>query len=546
MTMIAECLAAAEAFDWPRNPGVLGSSLSATGELLAGAGTSVPALESMDSVFACVADLEAERLALSDPDQLVDICKEAERLAGTDPLGAAVAAMIAAAAWEGPQKDTVRSSVAGAMDWGWHGLIAPLARVLATADSLWAGRDLVAAALDTVRIEHNRPQDWWTVEARDGFLALRENFERRYEVLRHRFAARVSRICRDGGEIGPPLAALVWTLGDPPRAHAIADGRLRPSERYLRTLLDNVTRPTAIHPMLAAVGGRLWRVPGLATDELVPVRRRMEHWIPTPEGMAVEELRGVFEFSPSNAYARALVSYFAGTLTDEERGTIAMAYELVQDRGGAASIRFEALTLLIHDVDQSEWRRLARRAAGLLEARRWHAASDAYDRSFDIPLHYLDGGGDEVLELVERHRRAALVFVLWNVRPFAPATGMADVWEREGAALERLRTLRYLVTLAELPMPLRIPMILHGYDDDISSNWSDRRRAIDALDECWTDLHRIAEDWKDVIPRYAKARLEPPGGLADFARIVEGDPIEADWEPPRTTWFVRESADAAE
>lgn len=527
MTMIEECLAAAEAFDWPRESAVLGPSLTAAGELLAGAGASVPALGGMDSLFACVADLEAGRLALSDADQLVAIAEEAERFADTDPFGAAMAAMVAAAAWEGPKKETVRSSVAGVTDWGWHGLIWPLARVLAKADSLWSGRDLVAHALDTLRVDQGRPRDWWTIEAREGFLALREHFARRYEALRHRFAARVGRMCRDGGEIGAPLAALVWTLGDPARAHAMAEGRLRPSERYLRTLLDNVTSPTAIHPMLAAVGGRLWRVRGLSTDELDPVRRRMEHWLPTPEGMAVEELRGVFEFSPSNAYARALASYFAGTLTDEERHTIAIAYELVQNRGASSSIRFDALTLLIHDVDQSQWRRLARRATGFLEARRWHAASDAYDRSVDIPLHYLDGGGDEVLELVERHRRAALVFVLWNVRPFAPATGMSDVWEREGAALERMRTLRYLVTLAELPMALRIPKILHGFDDDSSPHWSDRQRAIDALDESWADLHGIAEDWKNVMPPYAEARLEPPGTLADFARILEGDPIKS-------------------
>jgi tetratricopeptide (TPR) repeat protein len=450
--MLKEVMAIAVAYDLPTDPGTARGSLSRSAALLAEAGVTVPSLPDWPAATALLDEFLSESRVIEDSEASVRIAGAAEALAEEDPVAALLPAAVVVAEWEGGSADWLFSTRRGAANWGWHGLVLPLARIMARIPLLWSARQLAEDAsrgMWLVRARDPGGLDWHTVEALAGFRDLRDQLDKSYLAARDRLARDIQRASRPAAApIRGPLAALWWTLGDPWHAHGVAGTDFTPTLNQVRRLVDRVLRRASIDPMLAAVGDRLWRGPSLDAAGQQSVRRRMGWYLTLSRPFAeLEALTDELGVSPSNAYSRALTSFFRGGSTRAERATISELMPHLDQVGGIAAIRFAALHLLLESVDkastQQRWRELAQRAAGIA-ARLNYGAPYSYDRSLDLPLYYLDGDRDYLYRAVEHHRAASMDLVLRNLRPLAEATpGTAALLDDEKQMLAEIRWFRH-------------------------------------------------------------------------------------------------------
>jgi tetratricopeptide (TPR) repeat protein len=410
-----------------------------------------------------------------------------------------------------------------AVDWGWHGLVLPLARILMRIPAFWSARHLIETAVESMRQAEARPMPWHAAEALAEFRSLRDQLEKRYTTLRDRFARDVWQASRPAdAPIRGPLAALWWSLGDPWHAHGISDTGFAPTFSQVQQLLDRVLRRANLDPILSAVAERIWRVPGLSADRHQSVYRRMaSHMSLTRDAADLNDdiWTGV---SPAAAYSRALTSFFSGTLTSGEKATISAIAGHVDWIGGIPAIRFGALNLLLEPFDgdraAERWHGLAERAAALALQENYRSPY-SYDRSLDLPLYYLEGDGDRLFRAMERHRRASIDFVLHNVRPHVAAEPRNEaLLTEEDTIVEEMRWLRHglrltrLAESAESSKPMRLDQIpaddlQAALDPDLAL--SDRRRRLDDI------LDALAA----VSPGYVQSRAFEVTTVSDLALI---------------------------
>ena len=445
-------MAVAVAYDLPTDPGTTRRALSRSAALLAEAGVTVPSVADWPAATTLLDEFLSESRVIRDSEASVRIAGAAEALAEEDPVAALLPAAVVVAEWEGGSADWLFSTRSGAVNWGWHGLVLPLARIMARIPMLWSARQLVEDAsrgMWLVRARDPGELDWHTVEALAGFKDLRDQLEKSYLAARDRLARDIQRASLPAAApIRGPLAALWWTLGDPWHAHGVAGTGFTPTLNQVRRLVDRVLRRTSTDPMLAAVADRLWRGPCLDAAGQQSVRRRMGWYLTLSRPFAeLEALTDKLGVSPSNAYSRALTSYFRGGSTRAERATISELMPHLDQFGGIAAIRFAALHLLLESVDkrsaQQRWHELAQRAA-TIAARMNYRAAYTYDRSLDLPLYYLDGDRDYLYRAVERHRAASMDLVLRNLRPLVEATpGTAALLDDEKQMLAEIRWFRH-------------------------------------------------------------------------------------------------------
>jgi hypothetical protein len=450
--VLEEAYAVAVAYDLPADPGTTRRALATSAAVLTEAGLPVPAVDDWLAAADLLDEFCSGRRVIGDSEVSTRVARAAEALAEEDPVAAFLPAAVVVAEWEAGSADWLFSTRRGAANWGWHGLVLPLARVMARIPMLWSARQLVEDAsrgMWLVRARDPGDLDWYTAEALAGVRDLQDQLENEYLVARDRLARDIQRASRPTtAAIRAPLAALWWTLGDPWHAHGVAGPGFTPTLSQVRGLVDRVLRQASTDPMLAAVGDRLWRVSSLDEARHEIVRRRMGWYLTLSRQSArLEALTAQLGVSPSNAYSRALTSFFARTSSREERATISQLVPHLEQIGGITAIRFTALHLLLESVDQQStqqrWWELAQRAA-TIAARLNYAAAYSYDRSLDLPLYYLDGEPDELYRAVEEHRAASMDFVLRNLRPLADATpGAAALLDDEQEMLAEIRWFRH-------------------------------------------------------------------------------------------------------
>jgi tetratricopeptide (TPR) repeat protein len=533
--MLREAMAVAVAYDLPADPGTTRQVLSRSAAVLAEAGLRVPPLADWPAATALLDEFLSESRVIGDSEVSVRIAGAAEALAEEDPVAALLPAAVVVAEWEGGSADWLFSTRRGAANWGWHGLVLPLARIMARIPALWSGRTLVEDAtrgMWLVRARDPGDLDWHTTEALAGLRGLRDQLENKYLAARDRLARDVQRASRPAAApIRGPLAALWWTLGDPWHAHGVAGPGFTPTLNQVRRLADRVLRRASLDPMLAAVGDRLWRGPDLDAAGQQSVRRRMGWYLTLSRPFAqLEALTDTLGVSPSNAYSRSLTSYFSGTSSPAERATIRDLLPHLEQGGGIAAIRFTALHLLLESIDQRStqprWQELAQRAA-TVAARLNYGAPYSYDRSLDLPLYYLDGDPDGVYRAVEQHRAASMELVLRNLRPLldaAPAPAAAALLADEKEVLAEIRWFRHGSRLPRLAgrggegsesvRSLEIDAADRDAEHDPRLALADRLRRLDA----------IRGELAPFAPGYVAAGDFRAGHAADLARAFGTGP----------------------
>jgi tetratricopeptide (TPR) repeat protein len=458
--MLLRVMTIALEYDLPEDGSEGRRALSYGRTLLAQSGVEVPALTDWPSAMNYLADFVGVARTIGDSAVSRHIAEHAEALARHDPAAAVLPAAAVVAEWEGSSKESwLFSTQSGALDWGWHGLVLPLARILAELPALWSARRLVGEALDGMRLGGPQPPAWYAAEALAGFHELRDQLEEQYIEQRDSFVRDIRRACAPANApIRSPLAALWWTIGDPWHAHGLSNANYNPSFRQLSQLIHRVLSTPYPDTMLAATAERLWRTPGLDADRHPIVHRRMTRYlIPPGQNAELEAVKDRLGVSPSAAYSRALTSFFAGTSSSSERATISALVPLVQAIGGPPEIRFRALALLLKSAGgkpvQGQWRDLAQRAA-IVGTDLGYLRPYSYDRSADLPLYYLEGHPDLLFGALERQRTASMDFVLRALRPPTDASRetehqLAD----EDGVLREIRILRHGQRLPRLAQP---------------------------------------------------------------------------------------------
>jgi len=417
----------------------------------------------------------------------------------------------------------------GARNWGWHGLVLPLARILVRADAIWSGLELAHRALGLVRRAESRPLEipWHTHQAIEGLRDVHTSLTARYRERRDELARALAAACRaPEAPVRAPLAALWWTLGDPWRAHVLASGGPAPSRRRLREVLDAAVRRAPRDPMLTSVGSRLWTAPGLDGEPSDPMRIRLSvRWLGSRGATVVEGLQQAAGVSPSEVYGRALHGWFGGLLDDGDRAAVARLAPLVAEALPEAGIRFRALDLVMSGAaDSAAWGRLADQAAAIVAEERWEATDDPYDRSIDLPSYYYDAGDEQRLALIERQRRATLEFSMWHTRPGRAPTAPASLLDEEERILEDVRGLRFVMELARLPVHVAQAWIVAPAKP---GRWADPDRALTALGAHRRRLAELAVEQEDLDPGFGGARCAPPATLSEFAATLQ-DQARAD------------------
>jgi hypothetical protein len=524
--MLGEVMAAAVAYDLPDNHAVNRLALMRGADVLTRAGVQVPPqvlvlLDDWRVALAYLGEFLAGRQVINGDEAFDRVRKETAALAERDPLAALLPAAALVGQWEGTlndESDWLFSTRSGARNGGWHGVVLPLARIMAKIPALWSARQLVAKAIDTLWFVRFRPAtelNWHTAEAVAGFRELRDRLDSRYIQLHGKIARDIQHASRPAkAPIRSAIAALWWTLGDPWHAHGVADGTFTPTLRQVLQLTDRILRSAFVDPMLAATGARLWQGPGLQPERHESAHRRMTHYYPLANEFAeFENVVSRTGVSPANAYARALTSYFADTSSAVERDTIRALVPHIQAFSGRAAIRMTALHLLLETADgqpsQQRWAELAQQAAAtsLKLSYRHHYS---YDRSLDLPLYYLEGGQDYLFDAVEHHRSAAMDFQLRNLRPLPPTTaGSEALVAEEGQLLDEVRLLSQGGLPTDMPgQPAR------GYSYNPEPALANRIRR---LNEILTQLTTIAPD-------YAAAERYRASQAADLARAFGTGP----------------------
>jgi hypothetical protein len=372
-----------------------------------------------------------------------------------------------------------------------------------------------------------------TSEALAGLIAVRDELYGQYLGQRDELAWTLWKSCQPSdAAVRAPLAALLWTLGDPWWAHAVSREASVPSRGQLEGLLDVALRGAPFDPMLTSVGARLWGAPGMEmTGHEAMYRRLSQRWVASDAGRELEKSLATLGVSPSAAYSRALVSWFGGTLTDEERETIRSLQPFVASAYPAAAVRFLALHLLLNEENdpdiQEKWWRLAEHVRLVAADEHWHAQSDPYDRSMDLPFYYLEGASDECLTAIEGQRRTSLEFDLWNMLPPRPSEPEAQsLLNEEDNLLEEVRVLRYVSQLGRLPLWASQVYRTYQTDEDFrqepAARWDDPDRARATLAEDRRRLNELAGELAAFAPSYAYIRRDPPGTLQDFAAMLTG------------------------
>lgn len=479
-------------YDLPLDDSSITQSFLCCSGILRDAGLAAPSLHGLEEATIYWEKLYNGEITFADSEKELRAAEISEQSAD-DSWAAAFACMTVVHAWEGRAQPDLGRTKAGARNWGWHGLVLPLARTLQRAGALWAGRKLTSISQNILsRAGQGCP--WHTESAQQEIAILRKYYETLYIRERDNAAHHFSEVAKQSEQMRATLAAVWWTLGVPALAHSVATGKMKPTAKQVKLLLDDFIRKNDADALLWQTVGSLWRVP--QTDPVLhPTIYKRTAWFYPIEESAVRLaqrdphigcsasavysslLNDLLANRPIRGDAVAFLDYFSLRLPQSEALT---------------GIRFDCLRLLIEDwhygVTSALWSELTIRAREVLAELEWRVDPARYDRTLDIPLYYLGTEDDDGLRTLEEHRSAAVEFHTYcaSTQRDGDEAGHAQA----GKDVEEVRKLRFIMALNDLPSALGEAFIVSWQPGEDVTAWSNRERAQARLIELQAELRK--------------------------------------------------------
>ena len=460
-------------------------------------------------------------------DEWIILVREAERLSSEHALAAAIGLTYALAALESVSKGDFYWSLADGARPDWHPVGVVFAQTLARLKAIWAADLFIRRAIDTIhatnRYRHAREKDITDRAAEYERLSAEVQRLRRHAVdsLSYDLVVRHS-------ELAAPLAALLWTLGQPVDAEIVAKGDA-PSRWVIESIIDDSLRRGDWDPLTQdtwrALDERfdfdLQRYPllyGKLTQHVGPtLMRRIDSGSNPPV---------------SQTYALAAIAHFEGAIDTE----VKKRFEFIRDNWipvlmpiqASDALRILALDALAFAATPTggteHMTELARAAPRLVENARSLGVIDYYDRSFDGIFGHLNVEPEPdlliTLDLIETYRVSGIGYWLVMTRPSLPDDIKAKaLLEKEEALLEELRGARFVRQISELPRHYQ----KYTIDMDLWESFGnpfDQERAASRLQEIPTELLRLWAEMEKVVPDYATARRAPIPTLDEFALLL--------------------------
>ena len=217
------------------------------------------------------------------------------------------------------------------------------------------------------------------------------------------------------------------------------------------------------------------------------------------------------------------MAWFDGDVSAEERATIDADLEAC--RGHPPSfVRVAALDMLITEGphgSQGSWRTIARQAANVALNEHLSGTADPYERIFDVPLYYLRGEDDEVLERIESQRRAGLYLrPLFNDRSSDTPSAAQELMAERRLAVDEIRALRLVLQYESLPQRLQLRWSMFApQHPPPEAGWWDEEEAYRRLRELATREADLTDQIDAVAPGYA-VRRKAGASVEDFAAAL--------------------------
>lgn len=468
-----------------------------------------------------------------------------------DPVGVALVAMCALAAWEGASGERLRDFPGGRIEPGWRVYPLLAARRLVAADALWGADALVnkaAAFLDVAQ------RDYYGEEHQDDigpWVVMAREVRARWQECVEELAFDVWQACAPGAEtFRPEVAALLWTLGDVPRAELMRPGSYVPTRRTVVELVATSMRRLRYDPLLQ----HIW----LSMRDRPPFDLRVHKVLFAAlnnvyRGSPLAAIDSTPMPSPSRAYARAAVEHFGGGASDEAAEMLSVGYTIAQDLIGDADpvgvVRLAFLwnLVLAREENRAEgWRELGRRATSILDADVRSRTHDQLDNCLAVPQFYLhddDADPGAAVDDLECHRVAGIGYWLATAPPVHPDEGrrlqrlLAEEWK----LLAELRSARFLRLLPDLPAHYtRFSASIRGKDPSppegverrevrgspLEYDPFDQDLALEEIESAWNRLRELWERMGKLAPDYAARRLRPQASMEQFATalVLDGLP----------------------
>lgn len=476
-------------------------------------------------------EIEAEvaRLARDEADDLSEdwfsLARQAENL-HDHPLAAAVALTYALAALESVSKRDFYWSLADGARPEWHPLGLVYAEILIKLKAIWAADLFLRRTLDTIqatnRYRHDREKD--IVARADRCRALL--FEA-HELRRGAVQGLLSELVNGHRDVSGGLSALLWTLGYPVDAEAVARGD-SPSRWVVESLIDDSLRRGDWDPFTQDTWTALDDRYGVGLSRHAMLKGKLTQRV----GLTLTRRIDLGSDPPvSRTYARVAVAHFEGELDGPMRNQLAFICENwipvlmpMQSSDAVRLLALEALAVQPRADRTARMAELARMAVGLVERARVLGVNDYYDHSFDNIFGNLAVDPEEQLErtldLIELYRASGLAHWLTVTRPELPKeTAAQNLLEKEEALIEEFRGARFIRLSSDLPRHYQKYSINADHWESFGNPF-DQERAASRLLEIADELKGIWAELDEIAPNYAKERRTPTPSLDEFAELL--------------------------
>jgi hypothetical protein len=464
--------------------------------------------------------------AVGSPGGWASVALATAEVTGDDPVATSMIALLAMAAWQGGTGAAIYDLPMGALpDRGWTVFPLAVARAFLAADAVWAGVALTRETIDHLGAAYAAPYDQRIVDLIDEYAALEAAFTRRIDTLSHELAYALRGACApEEPSFRPEIAALLWTMGDAPHAHALAAGTTLPTLTQMRLLVAESMRRIPEDPLVQYVWLELKdRAPVDLRAHAALFSRINAMYRGTPMHAFDSQQPGVVG-SPAQAFARLAVAHFRSAVTPEllEHGQLGamLASELAPVPSYAG--RMATLVALVSgDRSAAPWRALVDGATLITAEQRAMARTTSFDTSLDLPFTYLPGAVADRIDLLERYR-AANLWYWFAAAPPRSGRPTDDLTRREDTLLGRLRALLLVRLLPDLPRHYsRVSVAFGPKGAPDTADLLDPDRADERLRVVLAELDALDAELAARSPDYAARRSNPAVTLEQFASILQ-------------------------
>jgi hypothetical protein len=399
----------------------------------------------------------------------------------------------------------------------------------------------------------------WQIEA---YRQLSARSWRKYELALANLVDDLRDSCRPGNQnFRAEMGALLWSLGYVPESMLLRVGappNWIPSRQFLLSIVRQSMLIISSDPLVQYVWLELKDRPGfnLRSHRLL-FQRINTYWSQSP----LDELS---PDPPSRSYARALIGWFGGKLTDKLGQDFLQGYELHRAQFPSVNlIDFIRLTSLARIVvnelgwttpdftnqeEMESWFKIADLGRRVMEVSNLHPEWPRIYCRVNIGIFHIhesvlsgnnaapsasDAGVDRAFRALEEIRAAAISFWLFMVPPFAPPQeeqvlltnteqeqGLPTIAEQEQEMLSYLRGAHFQILTPILPKHFSFPM--EQIQDDMAKGWNlfDPEVGRKQFKKLIKDLDSLYNSCLTIAPQYAKKRLQSSVDLRGAMHLI--------------------------